>query len=219
MPGARPWSGSERRAILLGAGAYGTAWLQSKTRAPHCHPNAAKTRSVDAVKSQARRMGLGGLTRGTRSLESVIQGTGYSRTHLFRAQRALRQKWKRTGARGQYLLTDDQVDDLCGWLLHDYWCKRKALYRCLWCTSDSRPHRAIGLCDRCYFGHLSECERLGLPANVKAQARLVTRIRDRADREEERAFLKGAAWRLARGLALEKSQLDWLAVLHPGGVR
>lgn len=201
------WTKREAQQLLMGAGAFGIAWLQAQT----------KGRSYYALMSKARRMGLGGFTRGALSFAEVMRQTGYSRKQLFRARDALNQKWKRTGPLGDYLITDDQLDEIVEWLKHDFWSKTKHLYSCAWCSSEKRPHRSLGLCTSCFWIYRDECLALEVPAGVHQQRELVAYLRGLTLAIEERKFLERVRWRLERGLALERGQLEWLSLLIPGG--
>lgn len=212
---AQRWTKQESQKLLMGAGAFGISWLQTQT-GPVYGPNSAKHRSFHAVTSRGQRMGIGGFTRGALSLEEVKRRTGYTRTQLFRAMMALNQKWKRTGPHGDYLITDDQFDEIVGWLKHDFWCKCKHLYSCLWCSGERRPHRALGLCVSCFWKHLKLCLALGVPSGVKEQEELIVKLRGLPLQPSEKKFLERVAWKLGRGLALEREQLEWLSLLIPG---
>lgn len=213
---ARRWSKKESRSLLLGAGAFGIGWLRKKTGPSYDWKNAPKHRSYRAVISRARRMGLGGFTRGTRSLAKLCRETGYDRTQLLRAMTALNQKWKRTGSHGCFLITDDQIDELLEWLKHDFWAKSKHLYSCCWCSGVKRPHLMLGLCNHCFWKYRKMCLALRVPSGVKQQKGLVVRLRSMRIQPQERKFLERVAWRLGRKLALERSQLEWLSILIPG---
>lgn len=211
----RPWTHSEKIALLSGIGTTGLVGLRRKTQTAYDHPNAPQ-RSRHAVLSQLRRfIGNGGLSRGSWSLRRFARETGYSISQLRRAQRALRQKWRRTGRRGSFLLSDDQVDEILEWLKHDYWDPKHRLYVCLWCRSAGRPHRAVGLCSRCYYRHRNRCVQLGLPTTM--QLSLVATIRaSEGDISGSHAkFLDEVSRKLVRGCALSGEQLEWLVVLAP----
>jgi len=216
VAGARHWTKREAQGLLLGAGAFGIAWLQSRTQAFYDWPHAPKTRSYRAVKDKAYRMGLGGFTRGAWGLVAVCRETGYVKSQLLRACAALNQKWKRTGPRGDFLITDDQVDELIEWLKHDFWCKSKHLYACGWCSGIKRPHYRAGLCGSCYWKYRGACLALGMPCGVQQQREFAVRLRGQDIKPEERKFLEKAIWRLSKGQALEQSRLEWLAILIPG---
>jgi len=159
-------------------------------------------------------MGIGAMTRGTYSLQTATTMTGYSRTHLLRASAALNQKWKRMGPRGTFLISHEQIEDIVNWLRHDFWCKSKRLYNCVWCTTSTREHRSGGLCGPCFFNHRRMCRRLGLPPTVGAQLRLLVSLDCKTPSEAE--WSEKAAQRLRRKVVLDISQLDWLAMLRSG---
>ena len=211
MAGARRWSKREVNNLLLGAGAFGIEWLRAQTGQPYGE-HGPKHRSEKAVRNKASIMGLGGLTRGAYTLRSLMRETGYTRKQLVRAQYALNQKWKRSGPRGYFLVTEDQRDDILEWLKHDYWCRPKHLYACMWCGGSRRPHYSAGLCGTCHRRHLRLCGQLGLPAGLMAQAQLVGLVRRRAVGGEVQ-FVRKVSWRLGRKLALDQQQLTGLQVL------
>lgn len=137
----KPWTKKEYYSVLQGIGANSIAWLCKK----------AGNRSYGAVIAKLNRdSGLGGLTRGSYTLASMVRLTGYNVSQLKRAQRALRQKWKKTSKNGYYLITEEQLEEIVAWLGLDYWSKPHRLYKCLWCHTRTEHHRAYGLCDVCY---------------------------------------------------------------------
>jgi len=119
---AKRWTESEEQALLQGIGVYGIAWFRKNSGNSYDWPNALQGRTADACYSKARRMfGGGGLTRGSYSIEKIIRITGYSKTQIRRAMRALMQKWKRLSPTGSYLIYEEQFQDLVEWLSDDYW--------------------------------------------------------------------------------------------------
>ena len=193
--------------MLLGAGAFGVEWLRSKTGKPY-GDDGPKHRSVSAIRSKACRMGLGGLGRGSMTLAELVEATGYSRTQLLRAQYALSQKWKRTGPRGPYLITEDQKEDLMEWLKHDYWCKAKHLYVCVWYSGSNRRHYSAGLCGTCHKAHFRLCRALGIPTALEDQIRFLERVKATIPEDCDKVWIKSALWRLRKGLALDIETLD-----------
>jgi len=213
---ARRWTKVESKKLLFGAGAFGISWLQRQTGPAYNWVNAPKHRSCFALKAKMLRMGLGGFTRGTWSLERAKRETGFTQSQLFRAMKALNQKWKRTGPRGDYLITDDQMDDILEWLKHDFWCKCKHLYCCVWCGEARRRHFSLGLCDTCYKRYLRFCVLLYVPYGIQKQKVLVMQLRKTKLEVHERKFLERITWRFNRKLALERGHLEWLSLLTPG---
>lgn len=213
---AKRWTKAERKALLDGVGAYGLAWMRRRTTPGYRWPNAPGQRSVAAVYAKLyREYGVGGITRGTFSLRQVIHYSGYTREQLFRAQRALRQKWKRTGPRGVYLITDDQMEELLGWLQYDYWATCKRLYACVGCTTDSRPVYAVGLCRPCYQRYRRACRKAGVPATVKGQIQILESVSSQ-DREKYGMLYREVLERVTRGIALAPEHVDFLEMLRGG---
>lgn len=149
---ARHWTDREVKVLLTGLGAYGIEWFRQRTGTSHLYPNAPQ-RSAIAVHKKIARLcdGEGRFVRGAYTLASLSQRSGYHRDQLRRAQSALNQKWKRTSARGSFLITDDQAEELMAWLQHDFWSRGHRLYGCVQCGEDVRRPKVWGLCDRCYF--------------------------------------------------------------------
>ncbi len=170
-------------------------------------------RSEKAVRAKLQRMvGSASLTRGTWTLRAVCAHTGYHRDQLLRAQRALDQRWKRTKVGGWYLITDEQLDDLVGWLAHDYWCGRHRLYGCASCSGKAQPPASRGLCGRCYGGFRRACVRAELPTDLEGQRAIVAHL---GDRPKSLAMVKG---KLERGLALTSEEIEAIARAY-GGLR
>jgi hypothetical protein len=166
-------------------------------------------RGEGAIRQKARRMwGSGSLTRGTLSLRDVIKSTGYNWRQLRRAQLALRQRWCRLRRGGRYMISEAQVEEILGWLKLDYWSRPTRAYACGWCGTSQEPHRALGLCRRCYGRYrvalkaldLTEVGQEGLSDLVRAY------LRPRADP------LRSALTDLRRGAAMQRRHLIELAV-------
>ena len=162
---ARHWSKKESQALLLGVGVYGLGWFRTAGGRAHSWPNAEKKRTSKAVYCKARRLfGTGGITRGAYSLLRITKMTGYSKSHIRRAMRALAQKWKRTSVgRGNYLVYEEQVDEIVGWLQKDYWSKVHRLYNCIWCHREDTVHEGQGLCRECYKKYAKRLRRAEFP--------------------------------------------------------
>lgn len=142
---AKPWTNQQTNYLLVGTAACGMVWVQDHTK-----PNKRKkVRSVNALRCKAYKMGLMGLNAGLGSLHDIEESTGYSKTQLLRARKALRQKWKRSSAAGNYLITVFQIEELLDWLKDDYWCTSKKLYNCVYCGSNKEKHVSFGLCKAC----------------------------------------------------------------------
>lgn len=205
---AKPWSRDAVRKLIDGVGTYGIRHFQRAANAPGDWPGAIRSRK--AVYAAARRhCGRGGLTRGVFTLRRFIEQTGYDRSQLLRARRALGQKWRRLGRGGSYLITEDQATEILEWLKHDYWAPTKRLYRCLGCEDLVRPHYALGLCLSCYGAYRRHCRRLSLPATVRGQRAILSRtVLDKNGGYDK--ILERVEKRLQRGLALDAEQLDWL---------
>jgi len=216
----RRWSNKELRALLTGIGAYGIKWFQKRTDAPNDWPNAPDHRSLYAIKAAARRhCGPGGLTRGSYTLHHVMQATNYSRTQILRARDALGHKWKRMRVRGNYIITEEQVDEMVEWLKHDYWDKDQHLYCCLGCQTEKRTAFGLGLCGRCYWRYRRLCVRLDVPTSPKGQRELLSRIEvlegDKTAAHDR--FLDEIGTQLERGRALTRRHLEWVHLMDPDG--
>lgn len=162
---ARRWTKEEKQALLQGVGVYGIAWFKKHGGNAYDWPNALEGRSAAACYSQARRLfGSGGLSRGSYSVNEIIKKTGYSKTHIRRAMKALAQKWKRLSPKGSYLIYEEQYMDIIGWLMTDYWAPIHRLYNCIWCHQTSYPHKGKGLCLRCYRRYIRRLRRMGMPS-------------------------------------------------------
>lgn len=158
MSKSPPWTKQDEFILLQGVSTYGLSWFCRKTG-----------RSLAAVRAKANRMfGSASLTRGAYTLREAERWTGYDETQLRRAQAALRQKWKRTSPHGSFLIYEEQLEELVQWLKTDYWNIQHRLYGCLWCDTTSRPHYAMGLCQRCYNRYVQRLRRTGLPAACAA---------------------------------------------------
>jgi len=197
---ARHWTKKESMALLQGAGVYGFRWFETHTGDSYDWPNAPEGRSREAIKAKAQRLYQGGLTRGSYTLRQVCAMSGYDASQIRRAMKALAQKWKRTSANGSYLIYEEQVDDILQWLRTDYWAKKHRLYNCVWCGSNVRPHRSVGLCARCYPKYAQRLIRAGLPVSA---SKLLGVIRSWKMKSLEKAELE-----LSRGRAVPMSILE-----------
>lgn len=206
MPRGRKWTKKEEQALLQGAGVYGLAWLQKKGGASYDWPNAPNMRSAKAVYGKARALYGGGLSRGAYSLHALMVKTGYSKSQLLRAMSACRQKWQRLTPNGSYLIYEEQVDELTDWLAVDYWAVKHRLYNCLWCASDTIPHRSQGLCNRCYWIYAKRLNANGLTARAKALLVLARKRYKVAPTE----FLEKAIEQLSKGRAVRDYAVDQL---------
>lgn len=150
---ARHWTKEEELSILQGIGANSINWLCKK----------GGKRSVFALYHKLCRIGYsGGITRGSYTLNQLMRITGYSRSQLRRAMQSCSQKWRRTSSKGVFIITEDQMDELCDWLGFDFWSKYHRLYRCLWCATQQYSHRAFGLCRSCYNEYRKLLRDLGI---------------------------------------------------------
>lgn len=207
--GAKPWGRDGVKSLFEGIGSFGLSWFRARVDDSHSYPNAPKGRSRQAIENKALRdWGSGGLTRGSYSLRAAILVTGYSRTQLLRARDALRQKWKRFGPRGNFLVSDDQLEDAVAWLQHDYWSIAHRLYCCRGCTSDRKAHYALGLCLRCYWRYRREMGVHGLPLSSMALGKIVARV---AASRSPNIFLDRVTLCVSRGISLETEMVSWLA--------
>lgn len=160
---SRRWTKAEDLLLLNSMGCRGTAWFVRRLK-----------RSASSINNRVARLtGDGSLRRGMYSVKRACEESGYTRSQLWRAQRALNQQWRRTGPRGAFLITEDQYMALVEWLRVDYWSKAKGRYSCLGCGTDTLPHRARGLCRRCFEKYRRQCYREGLPFAIRAQVGLL----------------------------------------------
>lgn len=199
------WSKKETNTLLQGASIYGQEWFVRRTG-----------RSLAAIRARARRLyGPGGLSRGSMSLREASRRTGYHETQLRRAQAACRQKWKRTSARGRYLIHEEQLEELVDWLVGDYWCATHRLYGCAWCSTVTRSHYALGLCARCYARYHQAIRRRGWPRQIEELAAFADSVVP-----EDHRLLR--VWRrvcrdLSRGRVPDKDDFrEWAAWMGPG---
>jgi hypothetical protein len=201
----RTWTRAEDRHLILGIGAYGWSWFHEKLPA----------RTRDEMKERARRLfGTGELTRGTYTLDSLTERTGYHRTQLLRARNAVGQKWRRTCPGGAYLISEEQMEELCSWLQHDYWQKSLQLYCCAWCGTDERPHHGGGLCHPCYQRGRRIARHWMLPMTISGKMALVEDL-------ENCGLAAGHGWRtleharrkLSKGIMPKASTLRALGKL------
>ena len=208
---AKRWGKKSVKALFEGIGSYGLAWFQQRTDAAHSYPNAPQKRSRQAVENKAlREWGPGGLTRGAYSLRELIERTGYSRTQLLRGRDALRQKWKRFGPRGNFLVSEEQIEEILEWLKHDYWTVEHRLYCCRLCTSEKKPHYGLGLCRKCYWRYRRNLKKRGLPTTVEGLAAKVSGL---GNSRECGNFLDRINECIRRGISLEDELLDWLEAM------
>lgn len=208
IPMARRWSKKALRDLLDGIGSYGIVWFQRKANAPGDYEGAERSRQ--AIYNAALRLcGPGGLTRGTYTVNRLARDTGFSKSHLYRARNALRQKWKRLGPRGAHIITEEQVQDILEWLKHDYWSKSKRLYCCAGCQTEKRPHRCLGLCQPCYFRYRRRLEGLGIPTD---RDDLLSRMANlEVDKNEIHGkVLEAVIGKLESGRALSELEIEWV---------
>jgi len=219
MVGARKWSKEEVRVLLDGIGNYGLSHFQKKSGQPHEfeYEGAPKHRSKKAIYGKIlREFGPGGLTRGVYTVHRLAKNTGYNKEQLYRAREACKQKWKRIGPRGAYLITEDQVDEIIEWLKHDYWCKPHRLYCCLYCNTEHRLHYSRGLCVRCYSRYRRSLLKLNLPPSNKGLIRYIESRQNADSTDIENSgkrtkFLEKIFETLRKGLALNRDELRWLS--------
>lgn len=200
----RTWTKAEDRHLILGIGAYGWAWFDEKL------PN----RTRPEMKERARRLfGTGELTRGTYTLAALQARTGYHRTQLLRARNAVGQKWRRTGVGGCYLISEEQQEELCSWLQHDYWHKRLQLYCCAWCGTDARPPCGCGLCRPCYLQATRISRRWNLPLTIGGKLSLVEALENTGALATQALLLERVKRHLAKGVLPKSKDLRALGQL------
>ena len=206
------------RSLFNGLGAYGLSWFRRKAGTAYNWPNAPQ-RSRSAIYNKIRReYGGGGLTRGIYTRHQLETSTGYNRHHLERARIALNQKWKRTGPRGAYLISEEQAEDIIAWLRKDYWVPGKRLYGCVWCATTKREHKGLGLCSRCYFRYRRVCVKHGIQPGPDAQLELMRGLESLGVQNDAAhgIFLETARVQLERGIALDEWDVGRLAMLVVG---
>jgi hypothetical protein len=209
---ANRWDKQSDMALLQGIGAYGLSWFQARSGRSYDHANAPPQRSIAALYGRARRLfGPGGFTRGTYTLHGASISTGYTREQLRRAASALNQKWKRLRRRGAYIITEEQLEDICEWLKHDYWCKPLQLYACVWCGTSATSPAGMGLCSRCYHRYRRRAVSLGLPATRREMRRLVDDLK-KNENSTSVFMLRIHAW-ISQGRAPTEGDLEQLARL------
>lgn len=181
---AKRWSKKAEQVLLQGIGVYGLDWFKKHCGNAHNWANSPTGRSNAAIYNKVFELiGEGGLTQGSYSINKMVKLTGYSRTQLKRAMRALAQKWKRLSPKGVYLVTEEQYLDIAQWLGFDYWSKKHRLYNCLWCNKTKFAHKAKGLCTRCYSKYIKNLERSNLPRENSELSVLVSRyVKDEVDK-------------------------------------
>ncbi len=218
MSRGKSWSKKEVLDLWNAVGSYSLAWIRRHTEQPFLFPNAPAVRSRKAVYNKVHReLGPGGLTRGAWTLYRMEKYTGYNRSQLLRAQHALRQRWQRLGPGGWYLITQEQLEEIIGWLVHDYWGRKHRLYGCAWCTTETIPLKGSGLCQRCFWKHRRLCLRLGLPTRLSEQFKIVSGMLSPNQKEDRHGiFLERAVSRIAAGVALEPTELRMLARARMG---
>lgn len=170
---AKRWTREEEMALIQGIGVYGIEWFKKKCGKPYNWPNAPAGRSADAIRSKALRLVGSSIRRGTYSLNEIMNKTGYSKTQIRRAMRALGQKWKRLSSTGPYIVYEDQYLDIIAWLAQGYWSISHRRYNCTWCDGTTQPHKGKGLCLTCYRRYISRLRRLELPIENNALREMV----------------------------------------------
>ena len=162
-------------------------------------------RSLGSLRARGRRLwGSASLSRGSKSLIRLVEETGYARSQLRRAERALGQRWPRTSPTGRYVVSDDLVDDMVAWLAHDYWAKSLELYACIECGRKDRPHRSIGLCSPDYYAWRRLARVYRLPA---APGRLLRLLPEELDG----LLVDNVKTLLGEGCAVTRLQLAWIS--------
>lgn len=188
---AKRWTRDEDRALLEGTGSFGLSWFAKRVGTSYEFPGAPK-RSPEALYARARTLwGKGGLTRGSYSESHLARESGYSRSQLRRARKALRHSYRRLSPKGQFLISDDQRVDIYDWLSRDFWSKSLHRYNCAWCHSATRPHKGAGLCIICYYRLRRLTARLGVPSSIPALLVLAAPRKTPAAREAHRRLRIG----------------------------
>lgn len=174
---AKRWSKRDERRLLRGVGAFSIDWFEDNVGDSYSQedlPGIDGGRTRAAIYAKARRLyGKGGLMRGAYSLRHLMRMSGYSMTQLERARKALGQKWRRTGADGNFIINEEQALDMLSWLMQDYWAKKHRLYSCVWCHTREVPHRGRGLCTKCYHNYVGRLRRRGFTLDQEVLLRML----------------------------------------------
>lgn len=190
------WTEKQEMYLTIGSSAYGIEWLRTKSAV--LNGKKSYKRSINAIRCKAYRMRLKGLNTGAKSLKELIETTGYSKSQLFRAQRAMNQKWLRSSKKGNYLITIDQIEELLDWLKEDYWCKSKRLYNCVYCGSHNKKHVSFGLCRNCLKVFKNICNRLNFIINQE----LIMKLKLSTDKN-----IRALGRRLNKKIAISEEQI------------
>lgn len=157
------WTREADQILHDAIGSFGWTFLQRKLpKGPDGKPP-----TLHSIDWRIRYLGYGGIRRGTYTLHELERKTGYSRTQLMRAANALKQRWKRTKAKGVYLILEEQVEDMIAWLKNDYWCVRLRLYACTECGENTNPPMWLGQCTKCYPKNRYYAKIHGIPTSAK----------------------------------------------------
>ena len=183
------WTKTEESILLQGIGPNSIDWLCRKLK-----------KSRAAIDSKLYRMFGGGISRGTYSLSELMSLTGYGRSQILRARKALKQKWKRTSTKGHFLITDDQLEEIGAWLGLDYWSKPHRLYKCLWCGKAEYCHKSYGLCTKCYLEYARLLHKLDFPMAI-------SKLIDKVSHAYTDTLLKKSMYNLERNRAIPKEAL------------
>lgn len=198
---SRPrWSRKADLDLLEGQGSFTVRTVEKRT---------GRTRKA-IYGRLLRAHGGGGMSRGNYTLDGAIEESGYSRTQLLRARRALGQAWLRTSKRGRWILTLEQFEALTEWLKRDFWCVSLRLTECLRCRTRKQPHHRNGLCTSCYWPVRAAAVQAGLRMSVRALAAETERLLPSAA-PSDAALLKEYLAQLGRNLALLEAEIRQLA--------
>ena len=214
---ARRWTEKEEKALLDGVGAFGWSALRKRTSksgvVDPAKEDDPKLRTKAAIQEKIRRtFNGGGITRGSYTVNQAERETGYDRTQLKRAAKALSQRWSRTAKGGNYLISAEQIEDIVAWLAHDYWSIRLELYCCEGCGTDTQEHYRFGLCRRCFTRlYYYARTRLQLPFSKSGLLALLGQKREGA---KETHFLDLMIARVEAGKAPLKEDLQRIAKLE-----
>lgn len=165
----RPWTREEIRTLTTNAGSFAITVFE----------RALPTRSRAAIKRKLHDLFGGGITRGTQTIRAVEEATGYSRSQILRASRALGQRIQRSSSakRSRVMFFDDQVKAITRWLERDYWCAQSHTYACVDCGQTETAPKGLGLCVTCYDSRLRACRRLEMRFSEAAIREYVRRLR------------------------------------------
>lgn len=112
----RPWSRSDVLELMALSEKYGRREIAKRTK-----------RNIGSVNNKMKALGLHAF-QGSHSMRGAEKQTGYHHLQLMRARDALRQNWRKLDwrNRGRFVISDDQLTEMCEWLKQEQWKQSKA---------------------------------------------------------------------------------------------